>query len=671
MSDTKRPLPGASLDGDGVRFRLLSRRAEAVDLCLFEGDREEVVPLSRSSESVWEAHVSGLGSGARYGYRVHGPWDPARGDFFNPNKLLCDPRALAVTGEPRFDEALLGPRSDDPSRPDERNSAPWAPRSVVVDRSFDWGDDRSPDTPWSETRIYECHVRGMTERHPDLPEALRGTYGGLASEPILEHLRSLGVTAVELLPVHQIASEPHLTRQGRRNYFGYSPLAFMAPHTGYATSPDQAVEEFKAMVRRLHAAGIEVLIDVVLNHTAEGDPTGPLLSLRGIDNHAYYRLRPGDPGRYVDVTGCGNALDPTSDICLDLMIDTLEYWVDDMHVDGFRFDLAVTLARDDGFDPRGRFLRRIAEHPRLSRVKLVAEPWDLGEEGYQLGRFPAPWREWNDRYRDAARDFWRGRSGTAAAMQAALTGSPSIFGPSRPRGSSIDFVTCHDGFTLEDLVSYDRKHNRDNGENNRDGRDENLSRNWGVEGATEDGEVLAARHRAKRNFLATLALTGGVPMLSHGDELGRTQRGNNNAYCQDSELTWVDWDLDAERRGLLDYTRRVFALRGELDLSEEPRIYSADGRRTDDLTARRLPLFALWRSTTDGGLLMLLNATDRSRLFRLPRGLSPTGSWRRRLASFETDAPDRIDRVPIDRAPITRATVRTPAYSVLVLEALG
>ncbi len=511
--------------------------------------------------------------------------------------------------------------------------------------------------------IYECHVRGLTARHPDVPKALRGTYAGLASELVIEHLRRLGVTAVELLPVQQIASEPHLARRGVSNYFGYSPLGFMAPNAGYAADPNDPVGEFKRMVQRFHAAGIEVLLDVVFNHTAEGDPSGPLLSLRGIDNRLYYRLDPTSSGRYDDVTGCGNALDLRSDACLDLVIDALDYWLTDMHVDGFRFDLAVTLARDEGFDPGSRFLDRITAHPRLARAKLVAEPWDLGGDGYQLGRFPAPWREWNDRYRDAAREFWRGRSGSAAAMKEALAGSPTIFGSTRERPSSIDFVTCHDGFTLDDLVSYERKHNEANAEENRDGRVENLSRNWGVEGPSDDPEVLATRRRVKRNLLGTLALAGGVPMLSHGDELGRTQRGNNNAYCHDSELTWVDWRLDAERRDLLDYARRAFALRRELGQTGESTgdaaAYSADGKRIDDLSSRRLPLLALWRPGASGGLLMLLNGSDRSRLFRLPADLSTTSGWAIRLASFETDAAS---------GAIERAAVRLPAHSLLVLE---
>jgi glycogen operon protein len=689
MSREAGPPLGATLESEGVAFRLRSERAQVVELCLFdEAGTESRRQLSRTGDGTWETVVAGLGPGARYGYRVHGPWSPATGDFFNPAKLLVDPYALAVTGEPAFDEALFGHAPDDPATPDRRDSAPFAPRCLVVDRRFDWGDDRPPRTPWGETVIYECHVRGMTRRHPELPEAIRGTYAGLASDPVVEHLRSLGVTAVELMPVHQIASEPHLARRGRVNYFGYSPLVFMAPHAGYAvgdgglgdggpgdgrtgdgrTGDGRQVLELKRMVRALHAAGLEVLLDVVLNHTAEGPPDGPLLSLRGIDNAGYYRLRPDDPSRYVDVTGCGNTLDLRREAALDLVIDSLAYWVEEMHIDGFRFDLAPALVRDGGFEPAAPFLERVSTHPSLAGVKLIAEPWDLGPDGYRLGSFPARWREWNDRYRDAAREFWRGRSGSAAAFRDALVGSPAIFTPPRGPLASIDFVTCHDGFTLADLVSYERKHNEDNLEDGRDGREENLSRNWGAEGESDDPEVIAARRRARRNFLTTLALTAGVPMLSHGDELGRSQRGNNNAYCHDSELTWIDWQLDDERRELLDFARRAFALRKRLDPAGVAVVLSVDGLAGDDLERRRLPLFGLFRPGEGGGLLLLLNGTDRSRLFRLPRTMpgadasSPEGlRWAVRLASFPgSDSPEpRLLR---------RDTVRLPAHSSMVLE---
>ena len=649
--------PGPRTDGRGVAFRVYSGHAERIELCLFDDDGGETArhDLTRADDGWWSVHVPDLGPGALYGYRAHGRWSPADGLWFNPAKLLMDPEALAITGEPRHDEAhrAAAPADSlDAATPDPRDNAASMPRSIVVDPGFDWRDDAPPRIAWSDTVIYECHVRGTTRRHPEVDEELRGTYLGLASEPVIDHLRRLGVTAVELLPVHQIASEPHLGRLGLANYFGYSPLGFLAPHAGYATgNRGEQVGEFKRMVRRFHAAGIEVLIDVVLNHTAEGPADGPTLCLRGIDNPSYYRLD-GD-GRYVDFTGTGNTLDLRQPAALELVERTLLYWVEEMRVDGFRFDLAPVLGRVDGFDPEGPFFERLRAHPSLAGVKLIAEPWDLGPRGYRLGEFPVGWREWNDRFRDAARGFWRGDR-VAADLGEALAGSPRTF--PRPRGplASVDFVTCHDGFTLADLVSYDRKHNLANGEDNRDGRDINLSSNWGVEGPSDDPEIRASRRRARRNLFATLALARGVPMISHGDELGRSQSGNNNAYCHDSELTWLDWELDDERADFLSFCRAALELRGRLALDEEPIPLGPDGRRLTELSNRGVPLLGLWRP--ESGLLLLLNGSDRERRFDLP---AVGAEWRVLLCTARPD-PD----------PIEDTSVTLRAHSLVVAERL-
>jgi glycogen operon protein len=656
MSDTSRL--GAIRDGDGVRFRAYSSSAERIEVCLFstDGEERERHDLAPSGDGRWALHLSGVGDGQQYGYRVSGPWQPAAGHRFNRAKLLIDPYALALTGEPTHDGALRG--CDRSGEPDPRDSASFAPRSIVVDPAFDWGDEDRPDVPWAETVIYECHVRGMTMRHPEVPEALRGTWLGLASAPIVEHLRSLGVTTVELLPVAQIAREPALARRGLANYFGYNPLAFLAPHVGYTTEGGDPVREFKQMVRHLHAAGFEVLLDVVLNHTAEGDPYGPTLSLRGWDNGTYYRLDPDDLSRYRDFTGCGNTLDARQPAVQELFLTTLAYWAEEMHVDGFRFDLAPALGRDEEFDPAHAFFTRLEDHPTLSRVKLVAEPWDLGPDGYQLGNFPGRWREWNDRFRDPVRRFWRGEAGSAEGMRQALSGSPRVFTKPRDHTSSIDFVTCHDGFTLADLVSHERKHNQANGESNRDGSDHNLSRNWGVEGPTDDPDIREIRERVRRSLLATLALTRGVPMLLHGDELGRTQQGNNNAYCHDSVLTWVDWDRSEEARDLLGFVQEAMALRSEFDMAGEAIPLSQDGRPISDTSRIRLPVLALLHQGRYGELLTLWNASDRARIWRLPFQ-AVTGrpaNWFVRLASFSTQTQ-----------PIRRTTVRVPAHAALVL----
>ena len=568
------PAPlGATWDGEGTNFAIFSEHATAVELCLFErpDDATETarVRLAERTDQIWHAYLPDVRPGQLYGYRVHGPFEPNQGHRFNPAKLLIDPYAKAIGGTIRWSDALSGYSMDRPEaerdlHADESNSAAGLPKCVVVESAFSWGDDRHPRTPWNRTVIYECHVKGMTMQHPDVPEPLRGTYLGLATDPVIDHLHSLGITAVELLPVHHFVTDRRLYDQGLVNYWGYESIGFFAPDVRYAAGAlGQQVAEFKSMVKRLHRAGIEVILDVVYNHTAEGNHLGPTLSFRGIDNEAYYRLDPQRKRYYVDYTGCGNTVDVRHSRALQLVMDSLRYWVHEMHVDGFRFDLAPVLAREtDGYSPFAEFFDVVRQDPVVSRVKLIAEAWDLGPGGYQVGAFPIGWGEWNGKYRDAVRQFWRGDGGQVGQLASRLAGSSDLYeGGGRSPLASVNFVTCHDGFTLHDLVSYEQKHNEANGEDNRDGTDNNLSRNWGVEGPTEAIHVVRMRERIKRNFLATLAFSQGVPMLSHGDELGRTQRGNNNAYCQDNPLSWVDWNLSPLEEQLLEYTRAVFAIR--------------------------------------------------------------------------------------------------------------
>ena len=521
------------------------------------------MPLDERTGDVWHGYLPGIAPGQRYGYRVHGRYDPASGSRHEPAKLLTDPYARAIDGDLRLHDAVLGTGAA--ALPDRRDSAPYVPRSVVVSSSFDWGDDRPPATPWSDTVVYELHVKGFTARHPEVPPALRGTYAGLAHPAAVEHLLRLGVTAVELLPVHHFVSEPHLLRRGMRNHWGYNTLGFFAPHAGYSASGSggEQVDEFKALVHTLHAAGLEVLLDVVYNHTAEGDAQGPTLSLRGIDNAGSYLLDPQDRSRYVNATGTGSTVDLMSPHVLRMVLDSLRYWVEEMHVDGFRFDLAPALLRgDSGVDLGAAFLQAVQQDPVLAEVKLIAEPWDVGPGGYQLGRFPSPWAEWNDRYRDTVRDAWRGTGTGVRELASRLSGSSDVFGsPGRRPWASIDFVTAHDGFTLHDLTAYDVKHNDANGEDGRDGENHNRSWNCGAEGDTDDAAVLALRRRQARNLLATLLLSAGVPMLSMGDEVRRTQRGNNNAYCQDGELSWQPWELAPDAEALLSFTARLVELR--------------------------------------------------------------------------------------------------------------
>jgi glycogen operon protein len=552
---------GATWDGRGVNFALFSEHATAVDLCLFdEQGRETRVRVPWRSLYVWHVYVPGVGPGQRYGWRVHGPFEPEHGHRFNPAKLLVDPYARALDGA----VDLRGPIYGRADVRDERDDAAAKPRSVVIDDSFDWGDDRAPRVPWHDTFLYELHVKGFTRLHPQVPEALRGTYLGLASEPAIRHLQSLGVTSVELMPVHEHVDELAVVARGLTNYWGYSTLAFFAPDRRFATRGGDAVREFKEMVKRLHAAGIEVVLDVVYNHTCEGDELGPTLSFRGIDNRVYYRLDPEKPRKYLDYTGTGNTVDATHPQVLKLVTDSLRYWVTEMHVDGFRFDLAPALARGTGgdVDRIGAFFSVVHQDPVLSRIKLIAEPWDIGAGGYQVGNFPILWTEWNGRFRDSVRSFWRGDPKVIADLGYRLTGSSDLFADDgRHPHASINLVTAHDGFTLRDLVSYAKKHNEANGENNRDGLDDNTSQNCGAEGETTDARVLATRRTIAGSLLGTLFLSQGVPMLEMGDEMWRTERGNNNPYCHDSELTWLDWSLEAPQREMLEYVRSLAALR--------------------------------------------------------------------------------------------------------------
>lgn len=569
---TGRPYPlGATWDGHGVNFAVFSRHATRVDLCLFDNPKDEMhahrVPLPGHTDDLWHGYVPGVAPGQLYGFRASGPDEPHCGHRFNPRKLLLDPYAKAVGRDLEWHDALYGYYlvGDGPDLvSDPCDSAPFAPLGIVVDPSFDWQQDRPPDISWSHTLIYELHVKGFTQRHPDIPESIRGTYLGLCSEPAIEHLKKLGVTAVELLPVHHHVDEHRLIRLGLKNYWGYNTLAFFAPNRRYASdpSPENVVREFKTMVRTLHSAGIEVLLDVVYNHTAETGETGPTLSLRGLDNAVYYRLDAHDPRRCVDYTDTGNSLDLTEPRVLQLVMDSLRYWVEEMHVDGFRFDLASSLARSpDAFNPHSAFLAAVRQDPVLSRVKLIAEPWDVGQGGYQVGAFPPGWSEWNDRFRDDVRRFWKGGFGVGA-LATRLSGSSDLYSRAR-RGTraSINFITAHDGFTLHDLVSYNAKHNESNHELNRDGHNANYSSNHGVEGSTDDEDIRQVREQQKRNLLTTMMLSLGVPMITAGDEIGRTQHGNNNAYCHDSELTWHDWDLDSRQQDLLRFVCRLSMLR--------------------------------------------------------------------------------------------------------------
>ncbi len=568
------PYPlGATWDGSGVNFALFSEHAEGVDLCLFDqasGTAEAVrIPLREQTDYVWHVYLPEVRPGQLYGYRVHGPYDPANGMRFNANKLVLDPYARAITGSVEWSDAMfgyaVGGGEDRDLEMDTADSAPGMPKAVVVETAFSWGDDRPPKTPWHNTIIYEAHVKGLTQLNADLPAPLRGTYEGVAHHSVVRYLQELGITALELMPVHQFVHDKTLLDRGLSNYWGYNSIGYFTPHSGYSSSlrPGGAVDEFKTMVKVLHQAGIEVIIDVVYNHTAEGNHFGPTLSFRGIDNASYYRLIPGDPRYYMDYTGTGNTLNMLHPRTIQLIMDSLRYWVLDMHVDGFRFDLAATLARElHEVDRLSAFFDIIHQDPVLSQVKLIAEPWDVGEGGYQVGNFPVLWAEWNGKYRDCLRRFWRGDAGQVGELGYRLTGSSDLYERNGRRPyASVNFITAHDGFTLRDLVSYNEKHNEANGEDNRDGTDNNLSWNCGAEGQASDPNVEQLRVRQMKNFMATLLLAEGVPMLLQGDEAMRSQGGNNNSYCQDNEISWQRWDLTAEERHFLGFVRELIRVR--------------------------------------------------------------------------------------------------------------
>ncbi|ODT11959.1 MAG: glycogen debranching enzyme GlgX, partial [Microbacterium sp. SCN 70-18] len=576
---------GATFDGNGTNFALFSEGADKVELCLFDDDGTETrIELIDVDAYVWHAYLPEVRPGQVYGYRVHGPYDPENGMRFNPNKVLLDPYAKAVNGQVAWGQSVFGYNFGEPDSRNDEDSAAAAMKGVVVNPFFDWSGDRLPKTPYAESFIYEAHVKGLTELHPLVPEELRGSYSGIAHPAVIEHLQKLGVTAIELMPVHQFVDDSTLQEKGLSNYWGYNTIAFFAPQNTYASSGQRGeqVQEFKAMVRALHAAGIEVILDVVYNHTAEGNHLGPTLSMRGIDNVAYYKLEDDDKRYYTDYTGTGNSLNAGNPHALQLIMDSLRYWVLEMHVDGFRFDLASVLAREFyDVDRLATFFELVQQDPVVSQVKLIAEPWDVGPGGYQVGNFPPQWTEWNGKYRDTVRDFWRGEPSTLGEFASRLTGSSDLYAHSgRWPVASINFVTAHDGFTLRDLVSYNEKHNDANGEDGRDGESHNRSYNFGVEGPTDDPDILALRSRQQRNFLSTLLLSQGVPMLLHGDELGRTQGGNNNGYAQDNEITWVDWE--SADTSLIDFTAALSRLRRQHPTFRRSRFFNGGPVRSEE-----------------------------------------------------------------------------------------
>ncbi len=677
------PFPlGAKWDGEGANFAVWSTTATAVSVCLFdEAGHETRIPLDDTTYHVWHGYLPGIGPGQRYGFRIDGPYEPAKGLFHNTTNLLVDPYARALEGDFVDNPAVYADSQVD--------SAPYVPRSVIIHDAFPWGDDHRPDVPWDDTVIYELHLRGFTMQHPDIPPELRGTYAGLAHPAAIDYLRSLGITAVELMPIHHFVSEPDLQQRGTRNYWGYNSMAFFAPHVGYATSGNgQQVAEFKSMVKTLHRAGLEVILDVVYNHTGEGSHLGPTLSLRGIDNSVYYRLQPDDKRFNLDFTGTGNSLNIVHPRTMALIMDSLRYWVTDMHVDGFRFDLAPVLIRGLEDGRRSAFFEVIQQDPVLSQVKLIAEPWDVGPDGYQLGRFPQGWAEWNGAFRDCVRRFWRGDPGMIPELASRLTGSSDIYSPSGRRTyASVNFVTCHDGFTLADVVGFEERHNEANGEGNQDGSRENFSRNWGVEDGTDSHRIVRRRERIKRNMLATLFFSQGVRMLLGGDEFGRSQQGNNNTYCQDNEISWMDWNHDEAARDLMAYTRelirifndnpvlrrrdffngRPFTPGGTKDVTwirpdgdemteaewSDPELrtigMALSGRATDEIDQRGRPTYG-------DTILLLLNGGNRSRSYTLPR-IEWAGIWEELLNTAR----------PPGRRRVHGSGVNLTAHSIILL----
>ena len=574
---------GATWDGNGVNFSLFSSFATRVDLCLFDatGEKElQRIELPEYTDEIWHGYVAGIGPGQVYGYRVHGPYEPEAGHRFNPNKLLLDPYAREYVGQLKWDHAIfgytIGAEGDDLTF-DERDSAPFVPKCVVVDSAFDWQQNTKPLVPWDRTIIYETHVRGFTKLHPAVPEELRGTFTGLSTQKVIDYVKSLGVTTVELLPIHMFINDSHLLERGLTNYWGYNSIGFFAADPRYFSDPMRGVQEFKEMVARLHDAGLEVILDVVYNHTAEGNERGPTLSFKGIDNYSYYRLIPEQKRYYINDTGTGNTLDLSHPRVIQMVTDSLRYWVQEMHVDGFRFDLGTILAREpNGFHTRSGFLKACSQDPVLSAVKLIAEPWDCGPGGYQVGEFPPGWAEWNDKYRDTVRDYWRGEA-AAAHIAPRLCGSADIFDRlGRKPYASVNFITAHDGFTLHDLVTYNERHNEANGEENRDGTSDNRSWNCGAEGPTDDADVNALRQRQMRNMLATLLLSQGTPMMLAGDEFGRTQQGNNNAYCQDNEISWVNWDIKESGQALIRFVQKLTSMRRKYPILRRSRFLSGE-----------------------------------------------------------------------------------------------
>ena len=682
---------GATWDGSGTNFAIFSEVADLVELCLFDADGNETrIALSEIDGFVWHCYLPDVGPGQKYGFRVHGPYDLRRGDRCNPAKLLLDPYGKAIDGEVRPSSALYSyvTGSNDPAALNTDDSAPFMPRNVVINPYFDWAGDQLLRTPYHETLIYEAHVRGLTLHHPGVPPELRGSYAGIASPAIIGHLQRLGVTAIELMPVHQSVPEPILVERGLTNYWGYNTIGFFAPNHGYAsaTAAHGHVAEFKAMVKALHQAGIEVILDVVYNHTAEAAELGPTLSFRGIDNAAYYRLSDNNPAVYLDYTGCGNSLNVRHPHTLQLIMDSLRYWIDEMHVDGFRFDLAAALARElHDVDRLAAFFDLVQQDPLVSQVKLIAEPWDVGEGGYQVGRFPPLWTEWNGKYRDTVRDYWRGEPGKLPELASRLTGSSDLYETSGRRPvASVNFVTCHDGFTLADLVSYDRKHNAANGENNHDGSDDNRSWNCGTEGPTDDAEINALRERQVRNFLVTLFFSQGIPMLLAGDELGRTQQGNNSSYCQDNEISWVDWDAAAKHSDLIEFVATLSALRRAHPVLRRRRFFSGqtgdsgDGQRDiiwltpsgdemdgDDWNSGYAKALAVCvngdaitepgprgERITDSDFVLLINAHSDAVRFSVPASFgSPGTTWQ---VTVDTGSPQPVAGA-LDPAPASSA----------------
>ncbi len=694
---------GATWDGKGVNFALFSEASQSIELCLFDraDQREETerIPLIERTNGVWHIYIPGVKPGQLYGYRVKGPYEPQKGLRFNANKLLLDPYTKAVGRELTWADELFGYQLGHAEQDvtfDERDSAAFAPLGMVIDGGFDWEGEERPSVPWHETVIYEAHVRGMTMLHPEIPQEIRGTYRALASDAMVAHLKKLGVTALELMPVHHFLHDRILLDKGLRNYWGYNTLGFFAPEPSYAASrsePGGVVREFKEMVKCLHRAGIEVILDVVYNHTAEGNQMGPTLSFRGIDNLAYYRTVPDNPRYYMDFTGCGNTLNMVHPHSLQLLMDSLRYWVTEMHVDGFRFDLAAALARElHDVDRLGAFFDTIYQDPVLARIKLIAEPWDLGSGGYQVGNFPVGWAEWNGKFRDATRKFWKGDMGLHAEIATRLGGSADLYERSRRLPTaSINFITAHDGFTLHDLVTYNSKHNEQNKDENRDGADDNNSWNCGTEGETQDENTVRLREQQKRNFWCMLMFSQGVPMICGGDEFGRTQQGNNNTYCQDSELSWTHWDLDDRKRALLEFAARVVQYRHQHPNFHRRSFYEsdptvgpqhenvewirADGKPMEPIDweqggwMRALGMLlkgdapeirdAAGRHTTDDDFLLLMNTHSEPLAFKLPESVV---AWEWKVA-VDSARPE----LPIGQESIQNGGLQLPAHGFVVL----